>query len=209
MMNYFHVLTFHSIGKLLYENQVIHPLLAVFVSTLVNIQTGISSGNLLFKLLGWNLFTVWWMPDGIKTFSTHFINGKRVDHYNLYLGLKAQSMRVSCFLQHFQHQQHESLSSLTSRSSTLLDLIVTSFHSYRVNASNHLSIEIHKTFFFSFIWTPHHTVEWVGTRTQQTGILQWPHLGSDHSTQYSAKAAHMNLNLCQWPEALSWARGGW
>lgn len=83
------------------RTKLIHPLLAAFVSTLVNIQTGISSGNLLFKLLGWNLFTVWWMPDGIKTFSTHFINGKRVDHYNLYLGLKAQSMRVSCFLQHF------------------------------------------------------------------------------------------------------------
>lgn len=138
------------------RTKLIHPLLAVFVSTLVNIQTGISSGNLLFKLLGWNLFTVWWMPDGIKTFSTHFINGKRVDHYNLYLGLKAQSMRVSCFLQHFQHQQHESLSSLTSRSSMLLDLIVTSFHSYRVNASNHLSIEIHKTFFFFHLDTTSH-----------------------------------------------------
>lgn len=74
---------FHSGSCSVRTKLIIHSLLAVFVSTLMNIQTGISSGNLLFKLLGWNVFTVWQMPDGIKTFSTRFRNGRRVDHYNL------------------------------------------------------------------------------------------------------------------------------
>lgn len=68
-----------------------------------------------------------------------------------------------------------------------------------MHASNHLSIKICKTFFFPHCRAGGHT----HTAERHT---EWPHAGSDHSIQYSAEVAHMNL--CQRPEDLSWARGG-
>lgn len=81
--------------------------LAASLSMIVKLQTGVSSEKPLLEQClmaeqrclvnaGWNKNIL------------HFINEKRVDHFNSSSRIKsAQHKRVSCFLQHFhQQQQH-------------------------------------------------------------------------------------------------------